>query len=252
MREVEKAMAGLTPAGVAFANFLHHRLIPAWETLKRSVQQAVLPGVQAGLEALMPYAPQITAFATSMGEAMGGLVEAMGEDLTSERWRPFFRMLADLGPDTLTTIGHAFGDIANGIANLAVAFAPLSVDFINGFANMAQSFADWSAGLSENDGFQSFLAYIRDNAPRVFDFLDSLIAAGANIVRALAPFGLVVLDVLTGIADFVAGMDPETLGGIVLAFVGLAGSFRAINAALGALRWVRAHPLLFLITTAVG
>lgn len=253
MNKLEESMAALSPAGQAFAAFLFG-LKPVYDELKRATEEALFPGVQAGLEALLPLMPQITRITASLAGAMGGLFQAMGENLASPAWRPFFDYLEGSGAGILTTLGTAFGDIALGFANLMVAFAPLTEMFVTGIGNMARSFAEWSAGLEQNQGFQTFLQYLRDSVPVVKDFLVALGGAVVNLVTSMAPFGPILLEMATGVLTFIANLDPATLAGIVTGVLGVVGAIRAVGLAMKVLEFAQnanANPILLLVAAFV-
>lgn len=93
-------------------------------------------------------------------------------------------------------IRSIFGDAIVGIVNFFTAFAPLSSDMMTGLQGLMARFKEWSQGLSENQGFQKFLSYIRENAPKVITLIGNLWDFIVNLGVALAPLGSSVLDIV--------------------------------------------------------
>ena len=231
MRKLEDAMAGLSPAGVAFAQFLHG-LRPVLDQFQAAAQTGLLPGVQAGIEALLTRKDEMLAFVGDLATTMGLIAQRTGEAFAGPAWENFFDYLSRTAAPTLYTLAEAFGGIALGIANLIVAFEPVQEMFITGFANMAKTFADWSAGLAENKGFQQFLDYLQEVAPLVMDTFGSLFRALGNIAVGLAPIGEAVLRVIGHVADFIAELNPEVITAFAMGVMAFIVGFQVAAAVL--------------------
>ena len=93
---------------------------------------------------------------------------------------------------------------------------------------MTRSFAEWSRGLQDNDSFQEFLSYIRQNGPAAVDFLGSFVDALASVVEAAAPYGQAVLPILTKVLDVFASIADTPIGSSLLT---AAAAFVAFNRA---------------------
>lgn len=224
MRKLEESLAVLSPAGVAFATFLYG-LRDEWKQVQAAAQGGLLPGVQAGIEALLPFLPQVTGFVGGLAETMGDLFASAGRALTSPFWRDFFSWVASTAGPNIELFAGIIGDLAQGFAGLLKAFDPLARDFGEGLANMADGFARWASSLGENDTFQAFLGYLREVGPRVASALGDILTAVVQLLVAMAPFGPLVLEVVAAFARLISAIPPgvlqflvTTLGAVVLAF----------------------------------
>lgn len=205
------ALAEVGPAGAEFAEFLSG-LAPALDEVQNVARGGMFPGLQEGIENLLPLLPQVERIVGNIAEALGGLAADAGDALSSERFEAFFDYIeTDAGP-TLDDFGRATGNVVEGLANLMVAFAPLSRDFSGGLEDMTRSFAEWTAGLSETEGFQEFVAYVRQSGPQVIDLLGSLGNALVGIAQAAAPFGQAVVPALTALADILGAIASSPVG----------------------------------------
>src|SRR3546814_2553141 len=62
-------------------------------------------------------------------------------------------------------------------------------DFSSWMVDVADSFDRWATGLDQTEGFQEFVAYIRENGPQVADTMGALGDAVLQVVQASAQIG---------------------------------------------------------------
>jgi hypothetical protein len=137
-------------------------------------------------------------------------------------------------------MGQAAGSLAQAFATLFIAFAPLSVQMIQGFASLAAQFAAFLSSKAGQDAIQSFLAYIVANGPAVGRLILDVAAAGLALLVALAPLGPVIVQIVDGLARFIAGLPPELLLGIVAAVAAVVLGFQNLG------------PLISIVGTVLG
>lgn len=231
MQKLEQAMGKLSPAGRAFALYLHG-LRDDFYALRAVAQEGLLPGVQESMDILFKrYGPGFSDFVGKMAKGLGDFFVYVSKVLTSPVWEDFFAMMDRNGPAFATGFGKIFLDLATGLAALMTAFEPFTLDFMEGLAGVAKSFADWSASLGESEGFQRFLAYLEVTGPKVWEFFKSFGAALVAVGIAIAPVADFLLDFFITVFEFIANMDPDTLAAIV---TGIIGFVLASQAAAGA------------------
>lgn len=225
-------MEKLGPAGAHFVKYLDS-IESELKTLQTAAREGLLPGLEKGIDAALTRLPGVRKVIREMAEGVGELAETAGRDLApGGDWDNFLRYLDTDGKRAVVTFGEAIGDIANGLADMLVAFAPLNRNFADGFSGMAEAFAQWAAGLGENDDFQDFIDYIRTNGPRAIDMLGELVTALAGIVEAAAPIGAVTLPIITKFLDLIGKLASSPLGGPFLAaVVGITAYSRAMDLA---------------------
>jgi len=221
--KVAQAMGALSPAGQAFATFLFS-LKPVFEELSRVAQTGFLPGLQAGMKALLPVMPQITAAVGAVAKVMGSLFESAGKALASPFWVNFFQQMTDLAIPILTQMGPTIGNLAKGFAGLLLAFAPMAPVLGQVLLSLSQKFADFATGLTSNPGFQKFVDYAIANAPMLMDLFTNLAIIVLKLLIAFAPFADIMLRVAVAVADWLAKMDPSVLlaiAGAIIVVVGI-------------------------------
>ncbi len=216
-----EAMEKIGPAGAELVDFLN-AIGPQFSQLAMTARAGgFFDGIQDGILGLLPLLPQLNRIVAEISAGLGELTASSGAGLGGEKFAAFFDYLESDARPILLEMGQTLGGFAEGIANLMVAFGPLTMSFSTGFADMAQSFAEWSRTLDSNSGFQGFLEYIEEVGPMAMDFLGSLVTAFAAILQAAAPIGEVLLPVFSRFLDIVGALAASPIGPI---FVGAAAA----------------------------
>jgi hypothetical protein len=239
---LKEKMAALSPAGQAFARFLF-QVKDQFKQVKAAAEAGLFPGLQRGIEALLPVLPQIALFVGRVAQAMGNLGEAAGKALASPFWVNFFDYMGQTAGPLLQALGGIIGGLARGFASLLMAFTPFSIQFMRGLAGISQAFADWAANLASSDGFQAFIDYVKAEGPKVLKLFGDFVVAVVKLGIAFAPLGTLILTGLVALFDYLADQDPSRLAAIAAAVgaIGLAimfftgGPITAVVAAITAI-----------------
>lgn len=136
----------------------------------------------------------------------------------------------DYVKENLPLIGQIFGSTFRGIFNLMKAFAPNSTVIFESLAEMAKRFEEWSAKISESDGFQQFISYVQENGPKLIGLIGEIIGIIVNLAIGMAPLAETALDVAGGIAEWLnqTTQANPVIGAMVGIAVTLAGAFMAL------------------------
>lgn len=232
LEKARVAMQNLSPAARELVRQLQE-MRPAILELRDSAAAGFIPGLLEGLESMESTLPRIERLVFSLGDAAGDLTASFGEAFESDRGREFLAFLRTEMPRTLTTFGQAVGSVAAGLAELWMAFTPLNRDFGQFLLDGARGFDQWAQGLSETEGFQEFVDYLRTNGPIVADALSSIGRAVLEIVEAAAPLGGPVLEALGAVADVIANIADSDVGPSILAAAGALAILSRGQAAFG-------------------
>jgi hypothetical protein len=240
LTKVDDAMKALTPAGRTFALFLfslRHR----FDELKATAQEGLLPGVQAGIQAVLPLLPVLNRIVGNAAKAMGDLFEQAGKALTSPFWMDFFNMIATTVGPNLRIFGQTLLNLGQGFAGLLMAFQPLNAQLGSGLLNLSQRFAEFGAQARSSAGFQAFMDYVQQVGPLVVSVFRSLAVMVGRVLVALAPVGPIVLKSIGVLAEIVNGIPIDvlqvllvTIGALVLGFRVWAAAQWALNVAMEA------------------
>ncbi len=220
MQKLEEAMGKLSPAGRAFALYLFS-LRDYFYDIRDAAQEGMLPGVQDAMETLLgKYGPGFQRWVGSMATSLGGFFQKAAEVFTNPVWQDFFAMMEKNAAVFSGQFGEVFLNLLTAFAAIATAFAPFAVDMGNALVDLSKDFAVWAAGLKDSDGFRSFMEYLRETGPKVWEFLKAFGSALVAIGIAMAPVADKLLEGFTAFLNMIADMDPETLAAIVTAILG--------------------------------
>jgi hypothetical protein len=251
MTKVSDAMAALTPQGRKFATFLFS-LRGQFDGLKNAAQAGLLPGVQAGIQAVLPLMPILERTVGNAARAMGDLFEQAGKALNSPFWRDFFTMIETTVGPNLTLFGTILGNVATGFAGLLMAFQPVSQQLGAGLLALSQRFADFGKGASTSSGFQSFLDYVQRVGPLVFATIGSLATTIGRVAVALAPIGVLVLQSIKFLADQINRIPINVLGTLLTIVGTLILSFQLFTVGLTVFNAVAAANPVALVVIALA
>lgn len=228
LEKAQQAMAKLGPDAQAFVTRFQ-QLRPVLRDIRDAAAEGWFPGLTESLDSLESAAPRIEALFRRVGEAGGSLIAEGAESLAGPEWEEFWSFVEREAPQQLDILGRTAGNLIKGLANLWMAFDPLNDDFSDWLLDQARAFEEWSDGLAENQGFQEFVAYIRENGPRVADALAAVGDAVLEIIEAIAPLGGPSLKIIQTFAEAVAAIADSDLGTPIL---GAVAAYAALNRTL--------------------
>ncbi|MET1063199.1 MAG: hypothetical protein ABWX71_09920 [Aeromicrobium sp.] len=229
LEKLNEEMGKIGQEGEKFVRFLDG-LGPQFSHLANTSREGMFPGVTRGIREFMDLMPELNRIVDQTAKGIGQLARDAGSGLSGEGFADFFEYLENDARPILVQFGRTIGNFAEGIANMIVAFGPLSSDFSKGMLEMSRAFVDWSDALSSSAGFAEFVSYVREAGPQALDFLSSLSMALVEIVEAAAPIGAVMLPRLTDLFDIIAHLADTPLGPTVLAFTALTSAWGRLNA----------------------
>ena len=211
-----EAMANLAPAAQEFVRTVQS-MVPAWQQLVHVGQGALFPGATDGLEAIATRLPEIERIVRRVNVTLGDMLADSGESLASERWDDFFTFLRTDATSALRDMGATLGNVGHAAANMWMAFDPLNDDFSSWLRDSAAALDEWSGKLSDSEGFNDFVAYVRKSGPQVAETFGAIGSAMVDIVTAAAPLGGPVLQIVEALADGISALADSNLGTPLLA-----------------------------------
>ena len=197
--------------------------------IQGATREAMFPGLQRGLEAVMSYEEPFTDFMGTMGEMLGNVGERWGEALASTSAGNWFSRVAEDAQLYTPGILMAVENIVGGFASLTDAFRPFAREFVSWLINSTGRFESWAAALSGMDKFTGFLDSARSTLPGVGDALKGIGELFVSLTIALEPFTTAILDATNSALDFINAMDPGDLSAILGAVGGLVGGLMLLT-----------------------
>lgn len=211
-----EAMLSLSPAARSAVRAMQE-LRPVMAGIRDAGAAGFFPGFVEGLGDFERMAPRIESLFHAVGDAAGDLFAGALDELGSDEWAPFLTFLEREMPAALTIAGQTVGNLTKGMASLWMALDPLSDDFSSGLLQASQRFEAWAEGVKDTEGFQEFIAYVRETGPQVVETVGSLADALLQIGEAAAPLGGPVLQGIELLADALALIADSPLGTPIMA-----------------------------------
>jgi hypothetical protein len=129
----------------------------------------------------------------------------------------------------ISALAHIIGNLAQGLAGLWQAFAPVGDIVIKGLVTLSQKFADFGAAASTSSGFGKFVQYIVDSLPAVGKLLSDLFTLIGHVIQALAPIGPPVIAVLDLVIGVLNKIPVDVLTKVALGVMGIVAAQKLIQ-----------------------
>jgi hypothetical protein len=185
-------MGKLSPTAQRFARFIFD-LRDEFLDLRAAAADNLLPGVQSSIERLLPRLPDFRDYIARSAGAVGDLFDETSKFLSTDRtWRRFFTNVDQQTVPTLERLWRMGRNVSTGMVGLVNAFEPFNEDIGSGLERLTERFGRWSTTLEQNPSFQQFLAYVRENGPRVVELIGEMTEFVVRFIQAAAPVGSVV------------------------------------------------------------
>lgn len=215
-------------------------LVPALKTVRDASASGLFPGLERSIDDMHQAVPEIRQFVHKYAEAVGDLVSADTESLTTDRWSKFGHFLEREGRPALTKMNAAVGDLVHGLGNLWMAFDPVNDDILTSLTRDANAFDEWTAGLDKTQGFQDFLEYIRTTGPQILHTTGAIGGSILDIGEAAAPFSSSALGGLESFFELLSTFASSDIGQAVFVYASAASA-----AALAQKAWSAASGTTF-------
>lgn len=177
----------------------------------------VLQGAKTLLQGLAPTIGNVA-------DVVVELTNEFNQALQSSSMKGFFEWLETNAAESIYNFAHIFGNLFVGVLNLLQAFAPLGASMEEGLLRLTERFREWSASLSQSNGFQQFIEYVKENGATLVSILGNVAKVIGVLLYALAPIGSVVLQIINAVTGFIAKLaealiSSETFkNGVILIF----------------------------------
>jgi phage-related protein len=217
------------PNGIRQASFELKKLKEVYDSLVTRNQADVGMAMAAGFKAAATALNTLDPIIKKVSQTLTIIGNSMNTYFQTDHWNNFVKFVAGTVQPILLKLFDVIAYGTRAVMNLVVAFQPLAEWVLDGIVNGMKEFAKWTEQLGKDQGFQAFIAMVKESLPRVWELIKNVAEFLFKLAMALAPVGNLVLDVLNKIFEGLNKIPPEFLGPIAIA---LAGIFAAL--ALGA------------------
>ncbi|MCJ0932919.1 hypothetical protein MST22_17345 [Virgibacillus halodenitrificans] len=206
----------------AFFDYMNKNAGPMLETIGKSAGNFI-QGFMSMMTAFGPLAESTAQGFLKMSE---GFAEWSAGLSKSDKFQSFVSYVQENMPK----VRAIFRDAIAGMVYMFSAFAPLAADMMTGLQGMMAKFKEWGKTLSENQQFQKFVGYIRENAPKVIDLIGNLTTFLVNLGIGMAPLGAKILELVNGFLSWTNAMMQNNpwIGKLIGLAVVIVGALQAI------------------------
>lgn len=211
-----------TPPVQEFLQYLNTTAGPMLETFVRS-----FGNVFKGLGSMfVAFAPLSASTAKGFEEMTARFAEWANGLSASAKFQTFMDYVATNMPK----VRAIFRDMTAGLIYFFSAFAGSSQGMMDGLVDMMARFKEWSATLSQNQGFQTFLAYVQQTAPSVLSLIGNLTSFLVNLGIGMAPLGATILVLINKFLEFANSMmeNNRIIGVLIAGFISFGGIMLAL------------------------
>lgn len=215
MDQLNKAIA--TPPIQKFLDYLNTSGATMLETFSRSFGN-LFKGLLSMLTAFAP----LSASTAKGFEAMTARFAEWANGLSDSAK---FQSFIDYVATNMPKVRAIFRDATAGVIYFFSAFAGSSSDMMDGLVSMMARFKEWSATLSQNQGFQQFIDYVHQTAPSVMTLISNLTKFLVNLGIGMAPLGATIINLANKFLEFANSLmeGNRTIGVLIAGFISFGG-----------------------------
>lgn len=235
-KKAEQALAKLTPEGRKFVHFLLDEARPALKEISDSAQAALLPHVGDALRRLLELQPMVRAGTAETATVVGRLADEGARMVTSGPWKRDFQTILSSHNRILTDLGISTLNVADATRSMYAEALPTIELFAKWLNTSTALFDEWIQGKRETGELADFFKIAGDRAKELWNLFVNLVGAAYDLGKAWAPVGGTVLDIVSGLADFVSWLsqlNPQLvtfLGYAILAYAAFTNIGKAVSA----------------------
>lgn len=187
-----QAMAKLSPAGRAFAEFIQNKLKPRIQDFRNAIQQELLPDIQATIDKLITTPPGGQSFLDVVQKGMVGTADELGKiavkagDLmASDLFKGNTATIMESNNRALSSFGDTGINMMAILSDIAVAVGPLVERFAKWTATLTEGWRESARTNSENGKMAAFFERAGDRAAQLGRIVGNL----ASILFSLGKAG---------------------------------------------------------------
>lgn len=232
LTKMQQAMAKMGPDGRSFVQVIDS-LEPKLQGLQNLARAGLFPGAEDGIGHLLGLLPQVRSFISSISSELGDLASDAGRSLSGDGdWQKFFAYLQHDGAPIMDAFARSTGNVIAAVASLMRDFGSTETDFANGLEHSTEKLRAWADGLDQTQGFKDFLAYIHDETPDVVALLKALMQGVVALAKATAPWGSVMVPILTDVLKLFTAIAGSPLGPVLVEAAAGMAAFKAASSFL--------------------
>ncbi|MDI4570426.1 hypothetical protein [Bacillus altitudinis] len=172
-----------------------------WQDIAKITQKPILKSFTNSLTTFKTVLNSLRPMFVNVANGAVTLTKNLDNAFKAKDMQNFIKWMNNNAGKAFVTFGNIAGNVMRTVMNLIVAFGPLGNDMAASMEKATASWAKWAAGLSSSQRFQDFVAYTRENGPKLLKVITNFSGA---LRRLFAAFGPMSSDMLTSLVDMTA------------------------------------------------
>ncbi|WP_406846075.1 hypothetical protein [Bacillus safensis] len=172
-----------------------------WQDIAKITQKPILKSFTNSLTTFKTVLNSLRPMFVNVANGAVTLTKNLDNAFKAKDMQNFIKWMNNNAGKAFVTFGNIAGNVLRTVMNLIVAFGPLGNDMAASMEKATASWAKWAAGLSSSQRFQDFVAYTRENGPKLLQVITNFSGA---LRRLFAAFGPMSADMLTSLVDMTA------------------------------------------------
>lgn len=171
-------------------------LTDALQKWSDSLAPYTMPVFTKGLQLITALLPKLTPIVKSVAGEVSSFVATLGDGATGAVFKQFGQNISTFGGGNIAGLLTTLKNLATGFVGILNAFMPFSLHVSTGLAGVTGKFAQFGATLSNNKGFNAFIAFAQKSGPQLVKTLGQLATAAGHISTGMGGIGVTGLGTL--------------------------------------------------------
>lgn len=219
-KEAQDAGDGLTRPMQVLDNALDD-LSDAWNAFLDDIAVEGFTLMGDAVLLLAEILPSLAPLFNETADMIRGVLDSVRDFVNSSEYDEMLGFFGGFGIDMLETFLGIGGNLLRFFGRLFDAIAPFARVMMQGLEDATAGWAEWADDLENNESFQHFIDNAMEYGPDLLEMLWAMIEAFMAIGHALEPFAGPAIEGLTDFFNFIADMDPDTLGWLIVILGGM-------------------------------
>ncbi|MFK4377690.1 hypothetical protein ABH948_003097 [Bacillus sp. RC218] len=170
-----------------------NQLGDAWSEMENKMAPTTLDLIANSTDFLRLTMTKLFPSFQGVGQSFSNMIGKMNEGITQGKADKFFEHMNTFAVPMFEKVMQSAGNILRGFGEIMIAFTPLGLQLGDGMVSLTEKFANWAAGLQSSTAFQDFVSFVQTSTPVIMDFIGNLVLVLWEIVTALAPVSIQVV-----------------------------------------------------------